>query len=561
MFLPTTKDEMKKLGWEQADIILVSGDVYIDCYFDGIAIIGKVLMDAGYKVGVIAQPDINSEKDITRLGEPKLYWGVSAGCVDSMVANYTALKKKRRSDDLTPGDVNDKRPDRAVIKYTNLIKRYFKSNKPIVLGGVEASLRRIAHYDYWDDKIRKPIIFDAKADVLVYGAGEVTILELTKRILNNLPYDDVRGICYIGKEIKEKFIEIPSFDDVVSDKDKFALMFKEFYRNNDPLNAKGLIQKVDTRYLIQNPPSYLPTQEFLDRIHEFDYERDVHPYYKKMGKVKALDTVQFSVEIHRGCYGECNFCSITVHQGRRINSRSRESIIREIKAITKHKDFKGYISDIGGPTANMYENTCDIQNKSGACKAKRCSFPGLCDQMDNNHKPLIELMAELRKIPGIKKIFVGSGVRYDLVIADKKNGERYLKDIIEHHISGQMKIAPEHIEEGVLGLMGKPSGRDVKDFRDKFYEITKKAGKKQFLTYYFIAGHPGCDGEDMRNLKNFVNNELKLQPEQVQIFTPTPSTYSTLMYYTEKDLKNEKKIFVEKGLREKKIQKEIVVGG
>ena len=487
--------------------------------------------------------------------------GVTGGCVDSMVANYTALKKKRHSDDLTPGGENNKRPDRALIKYTNLIKQYYKSNKPIVLGGVEASLRRIVHYDYWDDKLRKPVIFDCKADVLVYGAGEVTILELTEKIKNQEDYSEVRGICIIGKETKKGFIEIPSFDECKEDKDKFAKMFKEFYRNNDPLNAKGLVQKIDNRFLIQNPPQFLPSKDYLDRIHEYDYERDVHPYYKKQGKVKALDTVQFSVEIHRGCYGECNFCSITVHQGRRINSRSKESIIREIKNITKHKDFKGYINDIGGPTANMYENQCDIQDNHGACKAKRCSFPNLCDQMDNNHKPLIDLMAELRKIPGIKKIFVGSGVRYDLVISDKKNGERYLKDVVEHHISGQMKIAPEHIDNGVLSLMGKPSGRDVKDFRDKFYELTKKAGKKQFLTYYFIAGHPGCDGEDMRNLKDFVNNELKLQPEQVQVFTPTPSTYSTLMYYLEKNPMTNEIIFVEKSLKAKKVQKEIVVGG
>jgi uncharacterized radical SAM protein YgiQ len=559
MFIPTTSNEIKDLGWEQLDVILISGDAYIDSHYDGIALIGKLLISVGYKVGIISQPDINSENDIKRLGEPLLFWGVSAGCVDSMVANYTALLKKKKSDDLTPGGINNKRPDRSVIQFCNLIKKHFKNTKPIVLGGVEASLRRIAHYDYWSDSIRRSILFDAKADYLVYGMAEKTIVEFADALLNNKNPDNIKGLCYIGKNSKRDYIELTPYEEVKNDKLKFIEMFNQFYKNNDPVNAKGLCQKQDTRFLIQNPPNDYLSKAELDEIYELDFERGVHPYYKKQGKVKALKTIQFSINSHRGCYGECNFCAITVHQGRTIRSRSKASILREVKQIIKHKDFKGIINDVGGPTANMYDNVCKLQLKYGSCTDKRCLTPERCSVMSINHTSQIELMNEIKKIPGIKKVFIASGLRYDLIIEDKKAGEKYLFNLVRDHVSGQLKIAPEHMSEKVLGAMAKPHNDKLINFRKKFNEYSKRVGKKQFLTYYLIAAHPGCEIDDMKELKNFIKKELKLNPEQVQVFTPTPSTYSSLMYYTGLDPFTLKPIFVEKGIKGKREQKEILI--
>lgn len=560
MFLPTIKDEMKKLGWSGLDIILVSGDAYIDSPYDGSAVIGKVLAETGYKVGIISQPDVRNFEDITRLGEPALFWGVSGGCVDSMVANYTALMKKKKSDDLTPGGINNKRPDRAVIRYSNLIREAFPSRKPIILGGIEASLRRVAHYDYWSDSIRRSILFDSRADALVYGMGEKAILEIAQRIASGSHFKDIRGICYNDKTPSDMYLDLPSFEEVSTDKVKFLEMFTMFYENNDPLNAYGLVQKHGDRYLVQNPPAFYPSTAELDKIHNMDFEYDVHPYYKKLGTVKALETIQFSVNTHRGCFGECNFCAITVHQGRTISSRSLDSIRREVIKMTKHKDFKGYISDLGGPTANMYGMTCKKQSKSGSCKDKRCIFPEHCPAMNINHGKLVSLYREIRRIPGIKKIFIGSGVRYDLVIEDDKNGGAYLHDLIEHHVSGQMKIAPEHTADSVLNLMGKPGKDYLTRFKSEFVRINKKLGKKQFLTYYFISAHPGCEMDHMKELKQFINKELKMNPEQVQVFTPTPGTWSTAMYYTGLNPFSDDKIYVEKDLRNKRLQKTIITG-
>ncbi|MFH1050061.1 MAG: YgiQ family radical SAM protein [bacterium] len=558
MFIPTTYKEIKQLGWEKLDIILISGDVYLDSYYDGSALLGKLLISKGYKVGIISQPDISNSEDITRLGEPSLFWGVSAGCVDSMVANYTALLKKKRSDDLTPGNINDRRPDRAVIKYTNLIRQYFKNTKPIVIGGIEASLRRITHYDYWTDSIRKSILFDSKADYLIYGMAEKTIIEVAGNLKNDRNLESIRGLCYVSKNKVDDYLELPSFDEVKNDKLKFIEMFHKFYQNNDPINALGLCQKHDTRYLIQNPPNYYLSQKELDNIYGLEFERDVHPFYKKQGKVKALETIQFSINSHRGCYGECNFCAIAVHQGRTIRSRSRKSVIEEAKTITKHKDFKGIISDVGGPTANMFDNKCKLQLTKGSCKDRRCMLPERCTAMKINHSSQIDIFDEIKKIPEVRKVFIGSGLRYDLIIEDKKAGERYLFKLVKDHVSGQLKIAPEHISYNVLELMGKPSNKKLLEFRKKFNEFSQNAGKKHFLTYYLIAAHPGCEQDDMEELKSFVRKELKLNPEQMQVFTPTPSTYSTLMYYTELNPNTLKPIFVEKGLKGKRKQLLIV---
>lgn len=551
---------MTALGWDRADIILVSGDSYIDSPYIGVAVIGRILADAGYKTAIIAQPDISTGGDITRLGEPALFWGVTGGSVDSMVANYTASGKKRKSDDYTPGGLNTKRPDRAVIKYSNLIRRHFKRTVPIVLGGVEASLRRISHYDAWSNTIRKSLLFDAKADFLVYGMGEKAILALAYALKNRISPSDIRGLCYISKDIKADYVKLPSFDQVSRDPNALIDMFHAFYANQDPQTAHGLVQKHDNRYLVQNPPSPYLTQIELDAVHELPYERELHPYERSMGDVKALDTIRFSITTHRGCYGECRFCAISVHQGRTVRSRSEASILREARLLTRHTAFKGIIRDAGGPTANMYGFECKKKLTKGSCPDKSCLFPKACPSLKPDHSAVIKLFRELRSIPGVKHVFAASGIRYDLIYADLKHGRTYLNDMIRHHVSGQLKIAPEHSEKEVLDLMGKPGLEDLLTFKKDFDALTRKAGKKQFLTYYLIAAHPGCNIRHMEKLKTFARQKLGMLPEQVQVFTPTPSTYATLMYTTGLNPFTGKPIFVETSSQGKESQKNVITG-
>lgn len=564
MFLPTTPQELEALGWEALDVILVSGDSYIDSPFIGTAVIGKLLVQAGYRVGVIAQPDITSDEDIGRLGEPALFWGVTAGSIDSMVANYTALKKKRKSDDYTPGGINNRRPDRATIVYTNLIRRFSNRTnptspaRPIVLGGIEASLRRVAHYDFWSDRVRRSLLFDAKADYILYGMAEKAVLELAACLQQDEDPRQVRGLCYISKEPQDNYLELPAYEAVEHDRLAFIDMFHIFYRNNDPMNAKGLFQKHGNRYLVQNPPSFYHTQEELDKVYSLDFERAQHPYYERLGPVKALDTIRFSISTHRGCYGECNFCAIAVHEGRTVRWRSSGSILAEAELLSRHPEFKGYIHDLGGPTANMYGYECEKKLNHGNCPSKRCLYPVICPLMKVNHRPQLELLKQVRKLKGVKKVFVASGIRYDLVLSDTEHGDEYLREIVSQHVSGQMKVAPEHTQENVLSKMGKPGVDSLLQFKGKFDHLSKSFRKKQFLTYYMIAAHPGCSERDMRRLKQFASQKLKMNPEQVQIFTPTPSTYSSLMYYTEMDPFTHKPIFVEKDLRRKERQKAIV---
>ncbi len=557
-FLPTTKAELEKLGWEKLDIVLVSGDSYIDSPYIGIAVIGKYLVKNGFRVGIIAQPDIYSEQDITRLGEPELFWGVSSGSVDSMVANYTASKKRRKSDDFTPGGINNKRPDRAVIVYSNLIRKHFKNTKPIVLGGIEASLRRVAHYDYWSDKLRKSILFDSKADALVYGMGEKTVVQLAEAFKEDRDWHAIRSICYISNNPPEKYIELPSFDAVKKSKHMFTSMFHIFYMNNDPKTAKGLTQKTDTRYLIQNPPEKYLTQAEMDDIYDTEFALEQHPYYQKQGKAKALDTIRFSLSTHRGCYGECNFCAIAVHQGQTIQWRSEQSIVNEAKSFKNHPKFKGIISDAGGPTANMYGFECRKKLKKGCCEDKRCVFPDLCTAMKPDHSPQMNLLQKLNGIDGVKKVFVASGIRYDLILEDKKYGKAYLNQLVNRHTSGQLKVAPEHTDDYVLKLMGKPDKTSLSQFGEMFSKAVSKDKKDQFLTYYLIAAHPGCTDGEMRKLKTYTSKHLRINPEQVQIFTPLPSTYSALMYYTGKDPFTGRDIYVEREINKKQKQKDIV---
>jgi uncharacterized radical SAM protein YgiQ len=560
---------MEQLGWDELDVILVSGDSYIDSPYIGTAVIGKVLANAGYRVGVIAQPDTQSERDITRLGEPSLFWGVSAGSVDSMVANYTALKKKRRSDDYTPGGLNERRPDRATIVYANLIRRHFKQTQPIVLGGIEASLRRITHYDFWSDQVRGSVLLDAKADYLLYGMAERAVVELAGKLRAGESAREVRGLCFIANEaeyaqpeIAEKlssYVELPTCEVARSDKLAFIRMFHLFYQNNDPITGQGLYQKHGGRCLVQNPPTASLSQAELDAVYALDYERAQHPYYERQGKVKALETIQFSIPTHRGCYGECNFCAIAVHEGRTVQWRSSESILEEARQISHHPEFKGVIPDLGGPTANMYGFECKKKLRSGACPDKQCLYPEICKAMKINHRPQIELLRQVRHMPGVRKVFVASGIRYDLLLNDAACGQAYLQEVVAHHVSGQMKIAPEHTDDNVLRHMGKPSKAALLQFKEEFEMESKAAGKPQFLTYYLIAAHPGCTEQDMQALKRFTSQKLQVNPEQVQIFTPTPSTYSSLMYHTELDPFTLQPVFVEKDPRRKQRQKEIIV--
>ena len=566
-FLPTTLAEARQYGWDALDVILVCGDTYIDSPHMGTAVIGRVLIDAGYRVGILAQPDIHSDMDIERLGEPLLFWGVSAGSVDSMIANRTATGKPRRKDDLTPGGINKQRPDRAVIAYSNLIRRHFKKTAPIVLGGIEASLRRISHYDAWTDKVRRAVLFDAKADLLLYGMAEAGVLALAHALKHGQDLTGIRGLCYISNTpppadglFPGPDVELPDHASVASDKDSFAHMFRLFYDNADPRSGKRLYQRQDTRYLVHNPAQHPPSTAEIDAVYELPYCHEVHPYYAKAGPVTALETIRFALTTHRGCFGECRFCAIAVHQGRQVISRSPESLIREATAYTRHPRFKGIISNVGGPTANMYAMACPKMMRAGACRNKSCLFPRTCESVPVNHGPQITLLRALRNVPGVRKVFVGSGLRHDLIVADRKNGRRYLEEIVRHHASGQLKIAPEHVDTQVLALMGKPDRETLAEFVGMFAQVKQKTGANIYLTYYLMAAHPGCTQSHMDALHTFVSRRLKLLPEQVQIFTPSPSTMATLMYHTESDPFSMRKIFVEKSIAGKQKQKTTLTG-
>jgi uncharacterized radical SAM protein YgiQ len=489
-----------------------------------------------------------------------------------MVANYTALKKPRKSDDYTPGGLNTRRPDRATIVYSNLIRHLVNKNTdktlriskapcltaPIVLGGIEASLRRVAHYDFWDDAIRRSVLFDAKAGYILYGMAEKAVLEFAAALRDGQDPHSIRGLCYIAKEPPPGYLELPAYETVAQDKAAFTEMFHLFYRNNDPISAHGLVQKHADRYLVQNPPALTETQIELDAIYALDFERRQHPFYEQQGRVKALETIAFSISTHRGCYGECNFCAISVHEGTTVRWRSPESILAEAARLARDPDFKGYIQDLGGPTANMYGFECGRKLAKGICSVKRCVYPEVCPLMKVDHQPQIDLLRKVRQISGVKKVFVASGIRYDMLQCDKEHGDAYLREVVEHHVSGQMKVAPEHTQEQVLELMGKPGTASLLEFKTRFDDLNRLAGKRQFLTYYLIAAHPGCTEADMQNLRLFASRKLRIHPEQVQVFTPTPSTYSSLMYYTEIDPFTGQPLFVEKDARRKERQKEIV---
>lgn len=495
-FLPICKEDMIDRGWEQLDFVLVTGDAYVDHHSFGTAIISRVLENAGYKVGIIAQPNWKSTDDFMKLGRPRLGFLVNSGNMDSMVNHYSVSKKLRDKDMYSPGGKMGFRPDRAVIVYCNKIREAYK-HIPIIIGGIEASLRRFGHYDYWSDKVRKSILIDSGADILSYGMSEKQILELADALNNGFDPKYIRhinGTCYIVDsldEVYDDYIEIPSYKEICESKELYAKAFKIQYDEQDPFRGKVIVQKHGEKYLVQNKPETPLTREELDRVYALDYQKTYHPIYEKDGGIPAIEEVKFSIVSSRGCFGSCSFCAITFHQGRAVQSRSQESIIDEAKYITTLPDFKGYIHDVGGPTANFRKPACkkQVTKGLGACKNKQCLHPKPCKNLEVDHSEYLELLRKVRKLPKIKKVFVRSGIRYDYVMADKDN--KFMKELIEHHVSGQLKVAPEHISEEVLQHMQKPAGDTYDRFRQKFFDINKKLGKKQYIIPYLMSSHPG----------------------------------------------------------------------
>ena len=558
-FLPISKEDLKKRGWNELDIILVTGDAYVDHPSYGAALIGRVLENAAFKVGIIAQPDWRMLDDFKRLGRPKLFFGVTAGNIDSMLARYTANKKIRNVDDYSPGGRALLRPERASIIYANKLQEAFKG-VPIVLGGIEASMRRLTHYDYWSDRVRRSLLMDSKADILVYGMSEKQILEIAYRLKDSAGVtglENISGTVITRKSLDglKDYVLVPSFEEIVQDKDAFNAAFKTIYSESDPISGKAIAQKCGDRFLVQYPPAPPLTTEEIDRIYALPYMRNWHPAYDKDGGVPGFETVRNSITSHRGCSGGCSFCSLYLHQGRIIQSRSIKSVAREIAAITEDKKFRGTITDIGGPTANMYMAMCPSWKKTGACRNKRCLVPEKCKNLTLGYEHSIRLWKELKRIPGVKHVFVGSGVRYDLLIDRYSDG--YLHELCASHVSGQLKVAPEHCTVSVLELMNKPAFAKYEKFIDRFETINKRLGKKQYLVNYFISGHPGARLEDALELAAYLAKN-HIHPEQVQDYIPLPMTISGSMYYTEKNPLTGKNLYVAKTQSERAMQRALL---
>ncbi len=557
-FLPICQNDMAQRKIEQLDFVYVCGDAYIDHPSFGHAIISRVLEAAGYTVGIIAQPDWHSAEDFKKLGKPKYAFLVSSGNIDSMVNHYTAAKKKRSNDMYSPGGVSGKRPDRAVIVYCNRIREAY-SDVPIIIGGIEASLRRFAHYDYWDNKVRRSVMFDSRADVLIYGMGEKAIVRLANMLKDGKTLDSqlVEGCCYNLKDISSisEHILLPSMEEVKEDKRLYCTATRLQYENQDPIRGKTLVQKHNDRYLVATKPMMPLTQDELDAVYELPYAGTYHPIYETEGGVPAIQEVKFSITNNRGCYGSCNFCALTFHQGRIVQARSERSVIEEVTRMTKNKDFKGYIHDVGGPTANFCGPACNSQLERGTCKNKQCLYPSPCKNLNVSHTKYMALLRKLRNIPGIKKVFIRSGIRYDYLMADKD--DRFFNELCKHHISGQLRVAPEHISDNVLRYMGKP-GREVYDkFCHKFYAINKSLGKKQYVVPYLMSSHPGSTLDDAIELALYLKSH-NIHPEQVQDFYPTPFTLSTCMYYTGMHPLTLEEVYVPKDANEKQMQRALL---
>lgn len=558
-FLPINIDDMEKRGWEQCDFVFITGDAYVDHSSFGTAIISRILERYGYKVGIISQPnwkDINSFKV---LGEPKLGFLVNSGNIDSMVNHYTSFKKKRHNDAYSPGNKPDMRPDRAVTVYSNKLREAYK-NVPIIIGGIEASLRRLSHYDYWSDSIKRSILLDAGADLLVYGMGEKSIIQVAESLESGIPISEItfiNGTVYRTRDLERPFepIILPDYNEVKTSKKKYAESFKIQYENTDSVTGKTLIEKYDSIYVVQNPPMEVLTEQELDDIYDLEYMMDFHPIYENMGGVPALEEIKFSITSVRGCFGGCSFCALNYHQGRIIQSRSHESILKEVEKMANDKNFKGYVHDVGGPTANFRLKACEKQEKYGACKDKSCLSPEKCKNLIVDHSDYVNLLKKIRKVEGVKKVFVRSGIRYDYVIYDSKDD--FIKELCEHHVSGQLRTAPEHVSEKVLKLMGKPSIKIYNKFVEKFYIESKKQNKEQYIVPYFISSHPGSRLKDAIELAEYIRDMGHI-PEQVQDFYPTPGTLSTCMYYTGINPLNGDEVYIPKSIEERKMQRALM---
>ncbi|MBA4390301.1 MAG: YgiQ family radical SAM protein [Syntrophus sp. (in: bacteria)] len=567
-FLPLSQNDMKKRGWDLLDVILVSGDAYVDHPSFGPAVIGRVLEKKGFRVGIIAQPDWKSSKDFMQLGKPRLFFGITAGNMDSMVSNYTAHKKPRKEDDYAPGGKAGQRPDRATIVYANRIREAF-GDVPIVIGGIEASLRRFAHYDWWDNTVRRSILLDSRADILVYGMGETQVIEIAERLSMKRNLDGIRGTVVISplkpdltSEISNfksppqaETVEIPSYEEVREDTNKFNEAFKVIYLNQDPFQGSVIAQKHGNRFVIQYPPPFPLASHELDEVYELPFMKACHPSYDKDGGVPGFETVKFSLISHRGCPGQCSFCSLSMHQGRIVQSRSAESLVREARLLTDRKDFRGTINDIGGPTANLYKARCSLWQDRGACRDKSCLTPVRCKNLRLGYKESINTYKEIMKIPGVKHLFIESGIRYDLLI--EKDTDEYLEHICRHHISGQMKVAPEHAVDHVLKIMNKPLFHRYEEFAARFKEINKKIRKDQYLVHYFISSHPGATLEDTLQL-SLALIKKRVYPEQIQDFMPLPLTISGAMYYTGKHPLTGETVPVSKAFQERKMHRALI---
>lgn len=559
-FLPICKEDMEKRGWAQLDFVYVSGDAYVDHPSFGPAIITRILESYGYKVGIIAQPDWKDKNSVTILGEPRLGFLVSAGNMDSMVNHYSVSKKRRRTDAYTPGGVAGHRPDYAAVVYGNLIRQTYK-HTPIILGGIEASLRRMAHYDYWSNKLKRSILLDSGADIISYGMGERSIIAIAEALDAGL---DVKDITYIdGTVCKVKdldsvydYIRLPSYEDLKTDKLEYARSFYTQYCNTDPFSGKRLVEPYnDHLYVVQNPPSKPLTMEEMDQVYSYPYMRTWHPSYDAAGGVPAIQEVKFSLISNRGCFGGCSFCALTFHQGRIIQTRSHESLVEEAKMMTQDKDFKGYIHDVGGPTANFRAPSCQKQLTKGVCPNKQCLFPKPCKNLRADHRDYIKILRELRKIDGVKKVFIRSGIRFDYVLADPD--DTFLRELCEYHVSGQLKVAPEHVSDPVLQKMGKPEYSVYQKFVEKYNQMNKKLRKDQYLVPYLMSSHPGSTLKEAVNLAEHLR-DFGYMPEQVQDFYPTPSTLSTCMYYTGVDPRNMQPVYVPKNPHEKAMQRALI---
>lgn len=559
-FLPISKEEMKQRGWEQVDFVYVSGDAYVDHPSFGHAIITRVLEAHGYKVGIIAQPDWKNKESIMVFGEPRLGFLVSSGNMDSMVNHYTVSKKRRKADAFTPGGVMGKRPDYAAVVYSNLIRQVYKKT-PIILGGIEASLRRLAHYDYWSNKLKRSILLDSGADILSYGMGERSIVEIAEALDSGMAVSDITYIDGTVCKVKSldcvyDAITLQSYDELQKEKLNYARSFYVQYCNTDPFTAKRLVEPYGEHlYIVQNPPSKPLSQSEMDRVYSYPYMRTYHPSYEELGGVPAIEEVKYSLISNRGCFGACSFCALTFHQGRIIQTRSHESLIEEAKKFIWDKDFKGYIHDVGGPTANFRAPACEKQLTHGACKNKQCLFPKPCKNMRVDHKDYLRLLRKLRELPNVKKVFIRSGIRFDYLMADKD--ETFFKELCEHHVSGQLKVAPEHISDAVLQKMGKPENSVYQAFTKKYKQINERIGKNQFLVPYLMSSHPGSMMKEAVELAEYLR-DLGYMPEQVQDFYPTPSTISTCMYYTGVDPRTMEKVYVPVNPHEKAMQRALI---